>query len=197
MLFNFQFYSTLDRIPIKTRKMEIMRSASILILCAVVVIDCATVVNILPTDHAESVELIENKSEENIGKRASRQVAVNVGPVGVGVGPFGGVGVRVGPWLNIGVAPSKFLTRFRFVFKYFGWTSSISGYRRAVPVLYPAPVPVAYPAPAPVPVVYTAPAVPVTYQATDPVQRGYSYSSNYRYNYSYWCIQRLYTADKW
>lgn len=45
-------------------------------------------------------------SEEN-AKREVRQVAVNVGPVGVGVGPFGGVGVRVGNLFNLGVAPSN------------------------------------------------------------------------------------------
>ncbi|XP_037051015.1 uncharacterized protein LOC119084966 [Bradysia coprophila] len=143
--------------------MEIIRSATILIACVLVVINCAVAVKELPTDHPESVE-IENKNDES-AKRPIRQVAVNVGPVGVGVGPFGGVGVRVGPWFNLGVAPS---------------------YRRAAPLLYPAPVPVAYPVayPAAVPVTYQA-TVPVTYQAAAPVQQKYSYSSNYRYNYAY------------
>lgn len=86
-----------------------IESAIVLILCAATVLtDCAMVVQeLLPSDQPESVA-VDNKSE-NSAKRGIRQVAVNVGPVGVGVDPFGGVGVRVGPWFNLGVAPSNFI----------------------------------------------------------------------------------------
>ncbi len=76
-----------------------------LILC-LVPISYSVPINELPSSNPELVALTSNGTDES-GKRAIRQVAVNVGPVGVGVGPFGGVGVRVGPWFNLGVAPSN------------------------------------------------------------------------------------------
>lgn len=88
--------------------------ASIVLILCLVTISCAVPINELHSSenaiHPEIVEL-DNGNEEN-GKREIRQVAVNVGPVGVGVGPFGGVGVRVGPWFNLGVAPSRYFLLF-------------------------------------------------------------------------------------
>lgn len=84
--------------------MKIIVSSILLILCSVA-ISCAVSMNEVSSSAiVPATEATENDNEQN-GKRAIRQVAVNVGPVGVGVGPFGGVGVRVGPWFNLGVAP--------------------------------------------------------------------------------------------
>lgn len=88
--------------------MKFIASSIILILCSVAT-SSAVPINEIPSSADKilpEVVALDNGSEEN-ANRVSRQVAVNVGPVGVGVGPFGGVGVRVGNLFNLGVAPSK------------------------------------------------------------------------------------------
>lgn len=80
----------------------------VVILC-MLTISSAIPINELPSEKVDAIpELIalEDDNEET-EKRAVRQVAVNVGPVGVGVGPFGGVGVRVGRLFGLNVGPSN------------------------------------------------------------------------------------------
>lgn len=88
--------------------MAISVSSIVLILC-LVALSCAEPTNeLIASDSATLPEIVASDSgSEKNGKREIRQVAVNVGPVGVGVGPFGGVGVRVGNLFNLGVAPSN------------------------------------------------------------------------------------------
>lgn len=78
-----------------------------IVLCSLA-INYASAVPLNDESPSKDIEpgFADNGSEKS-GKRDARQVAVNVGPVGVGVGPFGGVGVRVGPWFNLGVARSN------------------------------------------------------------------------------------------
>lgn len=68
-------------------------------------------VNTSDVDKIPEIINLDEANESNIN-RETRQVAVNVGPIGVGVGPFGGVGVRVGPWINVDVPPSNFFKFF-------------------------------------------------------------------------------------
>lgn len=85
--------------------MKIIASCTVLILCLVATSFAVPINGELPSSANEFL-ISDNGSEEN-SNRVVRQVAVNVGPVGVGVGPFGGVGVRVGNLFNLGVAPSN------------------------------------------------------------------------------------------
>lgn len=82
----------------------------VVVIFCILGISCAIPINEL---HSESeseanqtpIPVVDGNEESE--KRAVRQVAVNVGPVGVGVSPFGGVGVRVGPLFGLNIAPSN------------------------------------------------------------------------------------------
>lgn len=82
----------------------------VVILC-IVALSCAIPINELAPNSLDTIPQfvgLDNENEVN-SKRVVRQVAVNVGPVGVGVGPFGGVGVRVGNLVGIDVPGIIFL----------------------------------------------------------------------------------------
>lgn len=88
--------------------------SSIVLILGLVALNCAVPLNELPANENAILpesQALDNESEGN-AKRPIRQVAVNVGPIGVGVGPFGGVGVRIGNLFNLGVAPSNNLLNF-------------------------------------------------------------------------------------